>query len=60
MTKALNNKNKRSSSPTVHIEVKEQIEMLFSTQRDFVVKLRSKSVRVNVKSASTSSALEWL
>ncbi|HCH4140912.1 TPA: hypothetical protein NKV59_004437 [Vibrio parahaemolyticus] len=54
------NTSTASSSSAMHIEIKEQVETLFSQQRNLVVKLRSKSVKVNIKTADSNSALEWL
>lgn len=60
-TKTKNINSGVASSPaTMRVEIKEQVDTLFSQQRNLVVKLRSKSVKVSIKMAGNSSALEWL
>ncbi|WP_063668808.1 hypothetical protein [Aliivibrio fischeri] len=55
-----NSKDVASSSSTMRVEIREQVDTLFSNQRNLVVKLRSKSVKVSIKSSSSNTALEWL
>ncbi|WP_421185424.1 hypothetical protein [Aeromonas hydrophila] len=52
-----------SSSGTVDVKtknVKDQINTLFSQQRELVADLQRKSVKVDIKSSDDNSALEWL
>ncbi|MCC9661488.1 hypothetical protein LPA49_13090 [Pseudoalteromonas sp. MB41] len=60
MEKTTRNTNNNVASPSIRAEIKEQVDTLFSNQRNLAVKLRSKSVKVSVKANGGSSALEWL
>ncbi|HFQ5290433.1 hypothetical protein CGT68_18310 [Vibrio cholerae] len=61
VTKKTNKPNASSSSKSkIQVEVREQVDTLFSKQRNLVIQLRSKSVKVQVKSAGSNPALDWL